>query len=392
MPKWIGSVHILLLAAGAGIVGIGCGSAANTSGKDAAQSFDVPGSSGGAVGTGGGYGSGGVTGTAAGGVVGGGGKGAGGSGGASAGGGSSGSGGLVGTGGATVQPVDSSASIDGDERSTLRDGSTVQTASLTAAQVFLQPTAPFLLQADLARGSDGRFDLSARVLVSVSGCSGSACERTVTMHLSREETTRVESWLAVIPGEACKNDPGPVCDYGVVYAVGIDGPPLNQTCCKLKEWGQNADVEALHSYLQGLAVAHLSTLDGGTAGDAPVRSDASSDVLTNEAAGPGPSTCPGDPPACPGCCGTVTEAVCSGGQWVCSTVNCAPCGDAGSGTLAENCGVGTVVGPDSERCQAAGGVCVRGPNSACCTFAPGLTPDDPGCPRSPIAIRCCLLR
>jgi hypothetical protein len=352
------------------MVGSGCGRTANTSGKDAAQSFDVPGSSDGVAGTGG----------------------TGGSGGASADGGSSGTSGLVGTGGATVQPVDSSASIDGVRQSTPRDGSKVQTATLTAGQgIFFQPTAFFLRQADLTRGSDGLFDLSARVLVSVNGCTGSACERTITMHLSREQTTQVESWLAVIPGEACKDDPGPICDYGVVYAVGIDGPPLNQTCCKLNDWDQNGNVVALHGYLESLAVAQLSSLDGGALSDAPVRWDTSSDLPTSEAAGPGPSTCSGNPPTCAGCCGTTTNAVCTNGHWVCSTITCAPCGDAGSGSPAENCGVGTVVGPDSERCQAAGGVCVRGPDSACCTFAPSLPPDDPGCPRSPLAIRCCLL-
>jgi len=61
-------------------------------------------------------------------------------------------------------------------------------------------------------------------------------------------------------------------------------------------------------------------------------------------------------------------------------------GDAG----AETCGGGTVAGPDSERCEGAGGVCVQFPDPACCTFAPGFTPDDPGCPHAPWAIRCCL--
>jgi hypothetical protein len=197
---------------------------------------------------------GGSGGAGAGGVVG--------SGGASATGGSVGSGGLVGTGGATLQPVDASAATDGAGRSAPRDGSKVQTASLTAVQVFMQPSAPFLLQADLTRGAAGLLDVSAKVLVSVSGCTGDACNQHVTMYLSREETTQVESWLAVIPGEACHDDPGPICDFDVHYAVGIDGPPQNQTCCKLNEWGQNGDVTGLHRYLQNLAIAQLKPLDG----------------------------------------------------------------------------------------------------------------------------------
>jgi hypothetical protein len=401
MPTWMSSLPLLTLAAGASFVGMACGRSASTSGKDAAQpfdsTFDVPVGSGGAVGTGGTIGSGGVLGTggaggaiASGGAIGGGGVVGGG--GAVGTGGVVGSGGALGSGGATLQSVDSSVGIDGAGLSGPRDATKIQTASLTAAQGFGQPTAPFLLQADLTRGTGRLFDVSAKVLVRLSGCSGDACNQQVTMHLSREETTKVESWLAVIPGEACQNDPGPICDFGVVYAVGIDGPRQNQTCCKLNTWGQNRDVEALHRYLQGLALAQLGPLDGGASGDAPAKSDTSSDVWTSEAAGPSPSTCVGSPPACTGCCGATTSAVCSNGQWLCSNFTCAPCGDAGSGSRAENCGVGTAVGPDSVRCEAAGGICVQGPDPACCTFAPSLSPDDPGCPRSPIAIRCCLLR
>jgi hypothetical protein len=310
MRTWVGLLCVVVLACGVGIAGIGCGNVAGVPHKDAAQPLDVPTSSGGTVGTGGVHGSGGITaaggsggvapggaggwggtgtggsttsgtggrstggsagtvtgagGARTGGMVGSGGVGSGGvggSGGSSATGGSVGSGGLVGTGGATLQPVDASAATDGAGQSAPRDGTKVRTVSLTAAQVFMQPSAPFLLQADLTRGADGLFDVSAKVLVSVSGCTGDACNQQVTMHLSREETTQVESWLAVIPGEACHDDPGPICDFGVHYAVGIDGPPQNQTCCKLNEWGQNGDVTGLHSYLQNLAIAQLNPLDG----------------------------------------------------------------------------------------------------------------------------------
>jgi len=237
---------------------------------------DVPLSLGGTVGTGGVLGFGGVTGTGGvvttgaggertAGTVGSGGFATGGvpgTGGASATGGFAGAGGLVGVGGSTMQPVDSA--IDSAGQSTPRDATKVQTVTLTAAQVFGQPTAPFLLQADLTRGVDGLFDVNAKVLVSVSGCSGDACNRQVTMRLSRDETTQVESWLAMIPGEACHDDPGPICDFGAVYAVGIDGPPLDQTCCKRNEWGQNGYVTGLHGYLQGLAVAQLNPLDGSS--------------------------------------------------------------------------------------------------------------------------------
>jgi hypothetical protein len=139
----------------------------------------------------------------------------------------------------------------------------VQTVTLTAAQVFMQPSAPFLLQADLARASNGLFTVGAKVLVSLSGCSGDACNRRLTLSLSREQTTRVEGWLAVIPGQACHDDPGQICDFDVHYAIGIDGSPQNQTCCKSNEWGQNADVERLHDYLQNLTVAQLKAIDGG---------------------------------------------------------------------------------------------------------------------------------
>jgi hypothetical protein len=159
----------------------------------------------------------------------------------------------------TPQPVgDSDGAIDGAGQSTGRDPTRVQSVRLTAAQVFMQPTAPFLLRADLARGPDGLFALTANLQVSVSGCTGDACTRQVTMRLSREQTARIEGWVAVVPGEACHDDPGPICDFGARYAIGIDGPPQNQTCCKLNEWGQNGDVTALHSYLQDLVVAQLN--------------------------------------------------------------------------------------------------------------------------------------
>jgi hypothetical protein len=157
--------------------------------------------------------------------------------------------------------VDSAGAIDGAGQLTGRDATKVQTVSLTADQVFMTPTAPFLLQADLTRGKDGLFDCNATVLVSLSGCTGDACNRHVSMRLSREQTTQVEGWLAVIPGEACQDDPGPVCDFGVRYAVGIDGPPQNQTCCKSNTWGQNGNVIALQGYLQNLAVAQLSPVE-----------------------------------------------------------------------------------------------------------------------------------
>jgi hypothetical protein len=144
-----------------------------------------------------------------------------------------------------------------------RDATKVQSVILTAVQVFMTPTAPFLFEADLTRGADGLFDFKATVMVSLSGCTGDACNRRVSMRLSREETTRVEGWLAVIPGEACHDDPGPVCDFGVRFAIGVDGPPQNQTCCKLNEWGQNMQVMSLHDYLQNLAVAQLNPVDGG---------------------------------------------------------------------------------------------------------------------------------
>jgi hypothetical protein len=162
------------------------------------------------------------------------------------------------TGGDTTPPADSAGAIDGAGQSTNRDPTKVQSVSLTAAQVFMEPTAPFLLRAELARGADGLFDLAANLQVSVSGCTGDACTRQVTMRLSREQTARVEGWLAVVPGEACHDDPGPICDFGIHYAIGINGPPQNQTCCKLYEWGQNMDVTTLHSYLQDLAVALIN--------------------------------------------------------------------------------------------------------------------------------------
>jgi hypothetical protein len=144
-----------------------------------------------------------------------------------------------------------------------RDATKVQTVTLTASQVFMAPTAPFLSEGDITRGADGLFDFKATVLVSLSGCTGDACNRRVSIRLSREQTTQVEGWLAVIPSEACHDDPGPACDFGVYFAIGVDGPPQNQTCCKLNEWGQNKQVETLHDYLQNLAVAQLNPVDGG---------------------------------------------------------------------------------------------------------------------------------
>ena len=74
-------------------------------------------------------------------------------------GGVAGTGGVLGSGGATLQPVDSSFAIDVAGQSALRDGTKVQTVSLTAAQVFMLPTVPFLLQADLTRGTNRLFDV-----------------------------------------------------------------------------------------------------------------------------------------------------------------------------------------------------------------------------------------
>jgi hypothetical protein len=125
------------------------------------------------------------------------------------------------------------------------------------------------------------------------------------------------------------------------------------------------------------------------AADVPTARDAPPDVLAAEAAEPDTSSCAGQLPICAGCCGGTTAALCTNGQWECPNLNCSPCGDAGNPV--QSCGVGEVVGPGTERCQAAGGVCVRFPDPTCCTFAPILAADDPGCPRAPYAIRCCLL-
>ena len=89
----------------------------------------------------------------------------------------------------------------------------------------------------------------------------------------------------------------------------------------------------------------------GIVTDAPATLDASFDVLAAEASEPDSSACPSDPPSCAGCCGGTTGALCTNGQWVCPNLDCAPCGDAGD--PAQSCGVGEVVGPDTERCQAA---------------------------------------
>ncbi len=237
---------------------VGSGGATTTGGTTGTAVSGVGGSGGGGGATTSGAGGAGTGGAATGGS---GGTATTGAGGAGTG-GTVGSGGQVGTGGVTQPPVD--AGIDGAGQSVPRDATKVQLVSVTAAEVFRQPTAPFLLAATLGRGADGLFDVSAKVRVSVARCSGEACNLQVTTRLSREETTQVETWLAVIPGEACQDDPGPVCDFAVHYAVGIDGPPLKQTCCKLKEWGQNGNVTSLHSYLQALLVAQLSPLDAGS--------------------------------------------------------------------------------------------------------------------------------
>jgi hypothetical protein len=163
--------------------------------------------------------------------------------------------------GSTQDPVDSAEAPDGAGQVTGRDATKVQTVSLAAAQGFMAPTAPFLLQAELTRGTDHLFDFKATVLVSLSGCTGDACNQHLSMQLSRDQTTQVEGWLAAIPGEACQDDPGPICEFDVHYAVGIDGPQKNQTCCKRNEWGQNGKVTGLHSYLQNLAVAQLNPVE-----------------------------------------------------------------------------------------------------------------------------------
>jgi hypothetical protein len=160
------------------------------------------------------------------------------------------------------QPVDSSDAIDSAGQFTGRDATKVQAVTVTAAQVFMVPTVPFLREADLTRGTDGLFDFNATVQVSLSGCTGDKCNRYVSMRLSREQTTRVEGSLALISGQACQDDPGPICDFDIHYAIGIDGPPQNQTCCKRNEWGQNSNVTGLHGYLQSLAVAQLNPVDG----------------------------------------------------------------------------------------------------------------------------------
>ena len=162
-------------------------------------------------------------------------------------------------GGDTMIPqrVDSGAAIHDTALLPDSDPNQVQAVTLTANQFFgLQ--APFLLRADLTRGTDGRFDFAATMQVSLSGCSGDACNQHVSMHLTPGQNTQVETSLKTIPVEACQDDSGPICDFGTTYAIGIDGPPLNQTCCKNTGSGQNADVLALHAYLQGLAIPHLA--------------------------------------------------------------------------------------------------------------------------------------
>jgi hypothetical protein len=235
---------VIALVGAWAITGTGCGGSSGAH-KDAGMSADVPISSGGAPGV---ASTGGAAPTG----------GAGGSGGAA------GATGTTGSGGTSSQPVDGSVAIDGTGQAGIRDGTKVQIAVILAAQVWMRPSAPFLLRADLSRTADGRFTVDAKVQISVSGCAGEACNQQLTMTLSREQTTQVESQLAVIPGIACQDDPGPVCDFAVHYTVGIDGPPQKQTCCKRNEWGQNGNVTGLHSYLQTLALAQLVPVDGGS--------------------------------------------------------------------------------------------------------------------------------
>lgn len=63
MRGWLGSLGLVVFAAGTGITGIGCGNAARSSHKDAGESLDVAVSSGGTFGTGGVHASGGATAT-----------------------------------------------------------------------------------------------------------------------------------------------------------------------------------------------------------------------------------------------------------------------------------------------------------------------------------------
>ena len=61
MQRWVGTLCVLALAGGAGVLGIACGTSVGISHKDAGQPTDVPSSSGGASGSGGTIGTGGIT-------------------------------------------------------------------------------------------------------------------------------------------------------------------------------------------------------------------------------------------------------------------------------------------------------------------------------------------
>lgn len=131
-----------------------------------------------------------------------------------------------------------------------------------------------LRQAVLTRNAGGTFEVAAWLTLESQSCTSDAlsdpCRTRIELALSTEQSREVDEELKLAMASLycpplAAGAQMPSCDLCTRYALGLDGPAQDTTCCRADRYATNMDVAKLHHTLEAWLVP---LVDG--AGDASV--------------------------------------------------------------------------------------------------------------------------
>jgi hypothetical protein len=139
-----------------------------------------------------------------------------------------------------------------------RDVTQVEQVTVEGAPSFCANSVR-LRQAILTRNSANTFEVAAWIALASESCrrdfANDACGTRVELALSMEQTRDVEAALTLALASLycpplAAGEHMPSCDMCRVYALGVEGPAQDTTCCRANRYATNMDVANLHHTLE----------------------------------------------------------------------------------------------------------------------------------------------